>query len=188
MRFNAYLLSNYTILDSRVALYLVNNKDLLVLELFKKAIDLQSVKAETQAFLILGIGTRVLKRVLNKVYSKEIEDFTFTKVVVVEGFYLNIILEACLKLKGVQYLGFNATLKVETLKENIILANLRAKHYLTFLKYKLLTFYSIIISVTLARKKLCFQTTHLKTNLEELQHRRLGHLGPKALRALVSVA
>ena len=43
----------------------------------------------------------MLKEVLNKARKKKIEDLTFTKVVVVEGFYLNIILEACLKLKSV---------------------------------------------------------------------------------------
>ena len=43
----------------------------------------------------------MLKGVLNRARGKEIEDLTLTKVVVVEGFYLNIILEACLKLKGV---------------------------------------------------------------------------------------
>ena len=43
----------------------------------------------------------MLKRVLNRARRKEIEDLTLTKVIVVKGFYLNIILEACLKLKGV---------------------------------------------------------------------------------------
>ena len=43
----------------------------------------------------------MLKGVLNRARGKGIEDLTLTKVVVVEGFYLNIILEARLKLKGV---------------------------------------------------------------------------------------
>jgi hypothetical protein len=43
----------------------------------------------------------VLKRVLNKARRKEIKDLTLTKVIVVKEFYINIILKACLKLKGV---------------------------------------------------------------------------------------
>lgn len=52
-------------------------------------------------FLILGTTTRVLKEVLNRARRKGTKDLTLTKVIIVEGFYLNIILEACLKLKGV---------------------------------------------------------------------------------------
>ena len=94
MRFNAHPLFNSMILDSRVALYLVNNKDLLVPRSFQKLKDLQSVKARTQAFLILGTGTRVLKGVLNRARRKGTKDLTLTKVIVVEGFYVNIILKA----------------------------------------------------------------------------------------------
>jgi hypothetical protein len=43
----------------------------------------------------------VLKGVLNKACRKKTEDLTLTKVIVVEEFYVNIILKACLKLKGV---------------------------------------------------------------------------------------
>jgi hypothetical protein len=43
----------------------------------------------------------VLKEVLNKARRKEIEDLTLTKVIVVKEFYINIILKAYLKLKGV---------------------------------------------------------------------------------------
>jgi hypothetical protein len=43
----------------------------------------------------------VLKEVLNRACRKETENLTLTKVIVVEEFYVNIILKAYLKLKGV---------------------------------------------------------------------------------------
>jgi hypothetical protein len=52
--FNAYPLSYSTILNNGAALYLVNNKELLVPGSFKKSAWLETVEASTQAFPILG--------------------------------------------------------------------------------------------------------------------------------------
>ena len=52
--FNAYLLLQSTILDTRAATYLVNSSDLLVLGTFYPTNSTNTVEAGTQAFLVTG--------------------------------------------------------------------------------------------------------------------------------------
>lgn len=99
--FLAYPLSLCIIFNNRVALYVVNNVNMLVLGTFKLAITPKMVEAKTQAFPIKSVGQRVIKGVLNRASRKGIEDLTLNNVVVVEGFHLNIVLEAYLRVKGV---------------------------------------------------------------------------------------
>ena len=66
MDFNVYPLSMSTILDNRVAMYLVNIKDLLIPSLFKKANLIACVEAGTQSFLITGHDIRRIENVLNR--------------------------------------------------------------------------------------------------------------------------
>jgi hypothetical protein len=48
----------------------------------------------------LGRGTRRIVSALYRARGKNTEDLILTNVAVIEGFYLNIVLEALLKAKG----------------------------------------------------------------------------------------
>ena len=63
-------------------------------------------------------------------------------------------------------------------------------HNLTFVEYKPLSFYlpSLVNSVLPSRPTTKSWTTHPRTDSEELWHKRAGHLGQKALKALVTRA
>jgi hypothetical protein len=60
----------------------------------------KSVKASTQSLAIKGTGDRLLKYFLNRLNGARIEDLLLKDVLVVEGFYINIVLEARLKKLG----------------------------------------------------------------------------------------
>ena len=92
--FNTYPFLESTILDSRSTIYWVNLVDLLILGLFKETLGVKYIEASTIAYIVLRIGTRVLKNVLNSAYRPLIEDLTLENVIIIEGFYINIILEA----------------------------------------------------------------------------------------------
>jgi len=68
--------------------------DLLILGLFKETLGVKYVEARTIAYIVLRIGTRVLKNILNSAYRPLIEDLTLENIIIIEGFYINIILEA----------------------------------------------------------------------------------------------
>ena len=52
-------------------------------------------------FLILGRELRKIKEVIYRNYSSNIEDLNLKEIIIVEGFYINIISEAYLREKGV---------------------------------------------------------------------------------------
>jgi hypothetical protein len=104
-------------------------------------------------------------------------------IVIVEGFYVNIILEACLFNKRVWYLSLDSSLYIRTLKESIILAYIKRVYNLTFIEYKLL--YSYSLNLINAMLPGCLTpkswTTYPRIDLEELWHKRVGYLRQKAL-------
>lgn len=55
---------------------------------------------------------------------------------VVEGFHVNIVLEARLNERKVWYMGLDCTLRMGTINSSIVLATLKRKHNLTFVEYK----------------------------------------------------
>ena len=75
---------------------LVNSKDLLEPRLFIKVAINKYIKTELSSLLILGQRTCVIKRVLDNTSSLVTTDLILKNIVIVEGFYINIILEACL--------------------------------------------------------------------------------------------
>ena len=44
--------------------------------------------------LIIGRGTRVFKGLLNKARGKDIKDLTLINIIIIKGFYMNIVSEA----------------------------------------------------------------------------------------------
>jgi hypothetical protein len=82
------------------AIYLVNNKERLDKGNFVKLPVKLVVEARTFILLITRRGTRTFKRLFNKRDSKRV-NLVLRDVVVVKGFYVNIVSKALLFEKGV---------------------------------------------------------------------------------------
>ena len=80
------MLNNYS------AIYLVNNKDLLIPSTFVLFKNNNIVQVSSFSFPILRYREKVLKKVLNSLNNKNIIDLKLKNIVVVKGFYINIIL------------------------------------------------------------------------------------------------
>jgi hypothetical protein len=82
-------------------MHLVNSKDLLKLGSFVKVSLNESIKAGSSTLLIIGHGTRVIKRALNRESGQATMDLILKNVAMVKGFHINIILEAHLLELGI---------------------------------------------------------------------------------------
>src|SRR6266536_3143518 len=96
LNFLCHLLSISTLLNNYKATNLVNNCLLLKLGSFVKAKLDKYIKARTSSLLITGHRKQVLKNVLDKARGLNTKDLVLSNIVVVEGFYVNIVLEAYL--------------------------------------------------------------------------------------------
>jgi hypothetical protein len=65
-----------------------------VLKSFTKVAYNKCVEAGSFSLLILGYSKRIIKKVLNSVASLNSEDLTLLDIIVIKGFYINIISEA----------------------------------------------------------------------------------------------
>ena len=74
---------------------MVNSKELFEPELFVKATINEHIEAGTSSFPILGHSTRMIRKALNSAIGPVTIDFILKDIVVIEGFYINIVLEAC---------------------------------------------------------------------------------------------
>jgi hypothetical protein len=92
--FSRYLLSASTLLNNYNATHLINSKELLELKSFTKVAYNECVKAGSFSLPILGRGKRVIKKVLNNIASPNSEDLTLSNIIVIKGFYINIVSEA----------------------------------------------------------------------------------------------
>jgi hypothetical protein len=92
--FSRYLLFASTLLNNYSATHLINSKELLKLRSFIKVAYNKCVKAGSFSFPILGYSKRVIKKVLNNIISLNLKDLTLLDIIVVKGFYINIISEA----------------------------------------------------------------------------------------------
>jgi hypothetical protein len=82
-------------------MYLVNSKDLLKPRSFIKVITNKSIKVELFTLLILGYKTYIIKRILNSALGLIIADLILKNIIIIKGFYINIILKAYLRELGV---------------------------------------------------------------------------------------
>jgi hypothetical protein len=94
--FLRYPLLASTLLDNCSAIHLVNSKDLLKLRSFVKALFNKCIKAGSSSFLILGRSIKVIKKAINKAISPNIEDLHLSDIIIIKGFYINIVFKACL--------------------------------------------------------------------------------------------
>jgi hypothetical protein len=92
--FLRYPLSASTLLDNYSAIYLVNSKDLLKLRSFVKALFNKCVEAGSSSLPILGRGIKVIKKAINKATGPNIKDLHLSDIIVIKGFYINIVSEA----------------------------------------------------------------------------------------------
>ena len=67
---------------------------MLKLKSFIKVSYNKCVEAGSFSFPILGYSKRVIKKVLNSVASLNSEDLTLSDIIIVKGFYINIIFKA----------------------------------------------------------------------------------------------
>jgi hypothetical protein len=82
-------------------MHLVNSKDLLKLGSFIKALFNKCVEAGSSSLPIFGRGIKVIKKAINGAASPNIEDLRLFDVIIIKGFYINIVSEACLNKIGV---------------------------------------------------------------------------------------
>ena len=80
------MLNNYS------AIHLVNNKDLLIPSTFVLFKNNNIVQVNSFFFLIFKCKEKVLKKVLNSLNNKNIIDLKLKNIIVIKGFYINIIL------------------------------------------------------------------------------------------------
>jgi hypothetical protein len=82
-------------------MHLVNSKDLLELRSFVKALFNKCVEAGSSSLPILGYSIKVIKKAINGAADLNIEDLHLSNVIIIKGFYINIVFEACLNKIGV---------------------------------------------------------------------------------------
>ena len=92
--FLRYLLFASILLDNYSAIHLINSKDLLKLESFIKVAYNKCIKANSFSFLILEYSKKVIKKALNSIASLNLKDLILSNIVIIKGFYINIIFEA----------------------------------------------------------------------------------------------
>lgn len=184
--YSQHPLSQSTILDNGACVHLVNNRDLLVPGTFRRSEANERVDAGTQSLPIEGYGTRVFKNLLTGPNGPNTLDLTLTEVRVVEGFHLNIVSEHRLHEHGkIWYMGFDRTLRYGTATRNTVVFKLINKGNLNFLEYKISSYSKVPLLVKAVQRSF---VPRMRTDSEMLWHRRSGHLGPRALRALVQAA
>jgi hypothetical protein len=92
--FSRYPLSITILLDNYSAIHLINSKELLKLGSFTKVAYNKCVKAGSFSLLILRYSKRVIKKALNSIASPNSEDLVLLDIIIIKGFYINIIFEA----------------------------------------------------------------------------------------------
>jgi len=69
---------------------------LLELRSFVKALFNKCVEAGSSSLPILGHNIKVIKKAINKAISLNIKDLRLSDIIIIKGFYINIVSEAYL--------------------------------------------------------------------------------------------
>jgi hypothetical protein len=96
LNFLRYPLLASTLLDNYSATHLVNSKDLLELGSFIKASFNKCVEAGFSSLPILGHSIKVIRKAINGAASPNIKDLRLSDIIIIKGFYINIVSEAYL--------------------------------------------------------------------------------------------
>jgi len=68
---------------------------LLKLKSFVKALFNKCIKAKSLSLLIIGYSIKVIRKAVNKAISLNIKDLHLFNIIIIKGFYINIIFKAC---------------------------------------------------------------------------------------------
>jgi hypothetical protein len=186
-------LSKSTLLDNCGAMHLVNSKDLLEPGSFVPNKD-SIVESGISSIPIEGYGSRIMRKVIDGVRGPGTEDLVLSEVALVEGFHVNIVSEALLLKQSVWYSGYDCSLNYGEPGDSVMVKKLERRFQLVFMEYKPLNSCSPAPqSLTLLCAMLKSPRPHRPTrdtpkpreDSEHLWHLRAGHLGPRALQALV---
>ena len=79
----------------------MNNKDLLIPSTFVLFKNNNIVQVSSSSLSIFKYKEKVLKKILNSLNSKNIIDLKLKNIVVVKGFYINIILMVLLRTTSI---------------------------------------------------------------------------------------
>jgi hypothetical protein len=79
------------------------------------------MKAGITSFLITRYNTYIIKNVVNRSAGLYTKDLILYNIIVIKGFYINIISEAYLAEKKAWYYRYNLIIRLEDFKENIVL-------------------------------------------------------------------
>ena len=82
-------------------MHLVNNKDLLIFSTFVLFKNNDIVQVSSFFLPILKRRERVLKKVLNSLNNKNTMDLKLKNIVIIKGFYINIILIVLLRATSI---------------------------------------------------------------------------------------
>jgi hypothetical protein len=113
LNFLKYLLLESTLFNNYNVIYLVNDKERLDKGSFIKLLIELVIKAKTFIFLIIRHSTCIFKGLFNKRDGKRV-NLVLCNIIIVKGFYINIVLEAFFFKKGVWVYRLNSTLCIRT--------------------------------------------------------------------------
>lgn len=175
-----------TIHDGGGAIHVVNERSLLVPGTFRKTKNPERVLAGDGSLIVSGMGDRVFKNFLTSYDGPKTRDLLLKNVRVVDGFHVNIVAGQLLEDAGIWIHGPTSTLRYGPLNNSIEMSKVQKAHNLIFMEYKVNGFYSRDhLIVNAVRKSTQSQS---RTGDEQLWHQRSGHLGQRALQALVKAA
>jgi hypothetical protein len=100
LNFLKYLLLENTLFNNYNIIYLINNKERLNKSNFIKLLIKLIIKAKTFIFLIIRYSTYTFKKLFNKKDNKRV-NLILCNIIIIKGFYINIVLEALLFKKSV---------------------------------------------------------------------------------------
>ena len=96
LNIGCYLLLLSILFNNYKVINLINNRSLFKPNTFIKASRKESIKVGMLSLPIVSYSTQMLKGILDRVGGPTIEDLILKDIALVEGFYINIILEAYL--------------------------------------------------------------------------------------------
>ena len=79
------------------------------------------MKVEITSFPIIRRGIYIIKNVINKPAGLYTKDLILYNIIVIKGFYINIISEACLIKKKAWYYEYDFIIRLGNYKKNIVL-------------------------------------------------------------------
>ncbi len=156
--FLAYPFLDSTLLNNYRAVYLVNSKEMLVPGLFRKLGVTDFIDTGTQSILIISRGLQVIKNYLVGEKGPNTQDLVLLNVIVIEGFYINIVLEALLLKTGLQFSRKDYILRQGELGNSIVIKQLERYINLVFFKYKYYSYSSISLYILSTYIALMFLT------------------------------